>query len=322
MSGCGSYRVIMPLHPFVKAMLENGRTQNRPAVSDGSPQDARDMVARTVELVGRGPDVGDVCALEIPSRVGSVGARLIRSQRPEQGLIVYLHGGGWVCGNLDYADIVARNLVRYSECAALVVDYRLAPEYPFPAGLEDCEDAIIWAYREMPALLGSRLALVVAGDSAGGNLCAVATASLRGQIDCALQVLFYPITDSDATRPSYRHYAEGLPLTRKDMQWFFGLYAPEGLWTDPRIAPLRQPDLAGCPPTWIVTAEYDVLRDEGEAYAQRLSEAGVPVEIRRAEALAHGFVTLPNLVEPVASLLEDAGRSIASHCAGYRAKAT
>ena len=304
----------MPLHPFVIKMMDAARAANRPALSGGSPQQARDLVASGRSGLGAGPEVGDVSDFKIPMRSGSVPARLYRSQNAEHGLTVYFHGGGWVCGTLDDYDILARNLVHHSDCAVLMVDYRLAPQFAFPAGLEDAEDAITWAAKELETLIGKRLPLAVGGDSAGGNLATAALNSLRGKVDCALQLLLYPVTDANTERSSYIEFGEGLPLTRSDMQWFFGHYAPKALWADPRISPLQHPSLAGSPPAWIATAEYDVLRDEGEDYARRLKEAGVHVELRRVEGLAHGFARLSNHVEQVAELLRDAGAALKRHC--------
>jgi acetyl esterase len=295
-------------------MMDAARAANRPALSGGSPQQARDLVASGRSGLGAGPEVGDVSDFKIPMRSGSVPARLYRSQNAEHGLTVYFHGGGWVCGTLDDYDILARNLVHHSDCAVLMVDYRLAPEFAFPAGLEDAEDAITWAAKELETLIGKRLPLAVGGDSAGGNLATAALNSLRGKVDCALQLLLYPVTDANTERSSYIEFGEGLPLTRSDMQWFFGHYAPKALWADPRISPLQHPSLAGSPPAWIATAEYDVLRDEGEDYARRLKEAGVHVELRRVEGLAHGFARLSNHVEQVAELLRDAGAALKRHC--------
>ena len=309
----------MPLHPFVQKMMDAARDAGRPPLSGGSPQQARALVASGRDALGPGPEVGAVSNITVPTRSGSVGARLYRSKNPEHGLLVYFHGGGWVCGTLDDYDILARNLVRYSDCALLLVDYRLAPEFAFPAGLEDAEDAIVWAARESEGLLGKRLPLAVGGDSAGANLATGALNLLRGKIDCALQLLFYPVTDCNTERASYLSYAEGLPLTRQDMQWFFGHYAPKELWADPRISAVHHPQLAGSPPAWIATAEYDVLRDEGEDYAQALQAAGVAVHLRRVDGMAHGFARLPNLLsDPVSGVLEEAGKAVQLHCDAHR----
>jgi acetyl esterase len=310
----------MPLHPFVGKMMDAARAANRPALSGGSPQQARDLVASGRVALGAGPAVGKVSDITVPTRSGSIPARLLRSLNPEHGLMIYFHGGGWVCGTLDDYDILARNLVHYSDCALLMVDYRLAPEFAFPAGLEDAEDAIAWAAREVEKLTEVRLPLAVGGDSAGGNLATVALNNLRGKLDCALQLLLYPVTDANTDRPSYVEHGEGLPLTRSDMQWFFYHYAPKVMWHDPRISPLQHPSLAGSPPAWIATAEFDVLRDEGEDYAHRLKDAGVQVELRHVEGLAHGFARLSNHIESVADVLKEAGAALKRHCDAHSKK--
>jgi acetyl esterase len=185
---------------------------------------------------------------------------------------------------------------------------------PLSSPVEDAVDAVAWAARNLRRLAGREVPLVVAGDSAGGNLAAVAAAELRDDVEIALQVLVYPVTDHDFERPSYHAYASGGLLTRPDMMWFFDHYAPHGLRSDPRVSPLRLPDLAGLPPALVVTAEYDVLRDEGEDFARRLGEAGVPVTLRRYEGLPHGFIRLHNHVDTVAEAVSDIAGFIARTC--------
>jgi acetyl esterase len=302
----------MPLHPFVQKMIEAGRAAGRPALSAGSPQDARDLVAAGRALLGSGPEVGPVSDVAVAARSGAVPARLYRPRDPsdEAGLVVYFHGGGWVCGSVEDYDLLARALVAHSGCALLSVDYRLAPEHPFPAGLEDAEDAVSWAAERCAALLGRSLPLAVAGDSAGANLATVAAAGLRGRARIAMQCLLYPVVDTDTTRPSYLEHGEGLPLTRSDMLWFAGHYADVGAWGDPRVSPLRHPDLAGSPPAWIAAAEYDVLRDEAIAYADALRAAGVPVDVRVVPSLAHGFARLFNHLPEADAVVREAARAI------------
>jgi acetyl esterase len=289
----------MTLHPFIAAMLE--QLKGRPALSAGSPEDARAMVAAARAVIGRGPAMAEVREIQIPTRAGSVAARLYRPSDAPAGLLVYLHGGGWVVGALDDYDALARTLAAQSGCAVLLPDYRLAPEHPFPAGLEDAVDAVLHAR----TLAGPEAPLLVAGDSAGANLAVVAARKLRGEVALAGQALIYPVADSDFDRPSYREYGAGLPLTRDDMVWFFRHYAPEALWTSPDIAPLRAAhDLAGLPPTLLVLAECDVLADEGRAFADALEGAGVQVARRTAEGVTHGFIRLHNLFDVAAREVE------------------
>ena len=150
--------------------------------------------------------------------------------------------------------------------------------------------------------------------SSGSNLATVAAAELRGRVRLALQVLLYPVTDSDFDRPSYREHGEGLPLTRADMAWFFGHYAAPRDWRDPRISALRRTDLAGCPPAWIATAEYDVLRDEGRAYADALGAAGVPVTSVEVPSLPHDFVRLFNHLAPADEIVGRVAEAIHAAC--------
>ncbi len=285
----------MTLHPFIAAMLEQLKT--RPALSAGTPEEARAMVAAGRQLVGAGPDLPRIDDLSLPTRSGSIRARLYVPDGAVGGLVVYLHGGGWVVGEIEDYETLARTLAAESGCAVLLPDYRLAPEHPFPAGLEDAEDVLAYAASRMPELIGRAGRLVVCGDSAGANLATVAIRRMRGSAEIAAQILIYPVTDCDFERPSYAAYSAGLPLTREDMVWFFRHYAPEDLWSSSDIAPLRAEDLRGLPPALVTVAEYDVLADEGLAYADRLEQAGVEVTRRVAPGLTHGFIRLHNLVD-------------------------
>jgi acetyl esterase len=269
----------------------------RPALSAGSPQDARDMTAATRAALGKGPDIHLVKDLTVPTRSGSVAARLFVPGADVKGLIVYLHGGGWVIGTIDDFDAMARALAKRSHCAVLMPDYRLAPEHPFPAGINDCEDAIVWASEHVKDLVGAAVPLLVGGDSAGGNLAAVATHSLLGRVAIKGQLLIYPVTDHNFDTPSYQHYSDGMQLTKRDMQWFFEHYAPTSMYGDPKISPMAQQNVEGLPRTVVLTSEYDVLRDDGEHYAKKLISAGVPVITRRIAGLPHGFIRLYNIVE-------------------------
>lgn len=301
----------MPLHPLLEKMLAQ---PGRPEVSGGTPRDARAMVAASRNALGRGPEVGSVCNLEIPTRNGAIAGRLFRPALPECGVIVYLHGGGWMAGTLDDFDALARTLTARSRCAVLLVDYRLAPEHPFPAGLEDAQDSVQWAAGLWRQFTELELPLIVAGDSAGANLGIVALSALRGEIKVALLALVYPVTDVPMGTASYQTYGTNLPLTSKDMAWFFRHYAPQAQWTDPRIAPLRALSHTGLPPTWIATAEYDVLRDEGEAFAARLEADRVTVQLRRYDGLTHGFIRMMNLIDSADAAVSDMANAIVRAC--------
>ena len=300
----------MPLHPFFEKLLAQAAALGRPALSAGTPDEARAAFAAMRGFLGPGPEVGAVSDLSLPTRSGSVGARLYRPEGAEVGLLVYLHGGGWVCGGIDDFDGLVRRVVRHSQCAVLSVDYRLAPEHPFPAGLNDAVDALIWAEANRKRLLSAAVPLSVGGDSAGGNLAIAAAQSVQDRIALAAQILFYPVTDCAMDGPSYHDFSTGLPLTRADMAWFFRHYADPLRWADPEVSPLRRISLAGTPPTWIVSAEYDVLRDEAEAYAVRLASEDVAVEFQRATGMPHGFARMANHVYEAAEVLKQAGSAL------------
>lgn len=303
----------MPLHPVFAAAIESARLAKRPALSAGSVFEARSLIDDGAKALGEGPAVAIVNECPIPSRGGTLSARFYRPAITTPGLVVYFHGGGWVAGSPAGFDALARTLAARSGCSVLLVDYRLAPENIFPSAVEDVEDAIRWASGQLQSLAGPNAKLVIAGDSAGANLATVAALALCNEIDIALQVLLYPVVDLDMDTLSYREHAEGLPLTRSDMRWFFSHYAPESKWADPRISPLRA-DLKGAPPAWIAVAEYDVLRSEGEAYGQQLLKVGVPVHCKVYAGLAHGFARWFNLVDVANAAIDEAAQAILSAC--------
>jgi len=302
------------LHKVVTALIEQSRAAGMPAISEGSVAQGRALFAATSAAIGAGPEVAECRAVEIPGRGGPIAATLYLPPGAIAGLCVYLHGGGWVVGTAADYEALARNLAARSSCAMLLPDYRLAPEYPFPAGLEDCEDVLLWAAATMGSVLGVEVPLVVAGDSAGGNLATVAARRLAGRVKLAGQALIYPVTDADFDTDSYLAYGTGLPLSRADMRWFFAQYAPEQHWTDPAISPLRAPSLAGCPPAVIAVVEYDVLRDDGLAYARRLEAEGLLADLRRYPDLTHGSLRLHNLVDSADRAVGDLAGDIRRFC--------
>lgn len=306
----------MPLHPFIRAMLE--QLADRPELSAGTPEQARAMVAEGRAVLGAGVDMHQIRDLEVPARSVKVAARLLVPSETPDGLVVYVHGGGWVVGAPDDYEILGRALAAESGCAVLIPDYRLAPEHPFPAGLEDCEDVLLWARDNIANIVGENASLIVAGDSAGANL---ATIALRRnpQIGADLQVLIYPVTDCDFSTRSYKLHEAGLPLTRADMKWFFENYAPEAEWSHPDISPLRARDLSGLPPAVVVLAEYDVLHDEGAAYAKRLRDEGRGATLRTIAGMTHGFIRLLNHVDLIRDEIARIGAEIRA-AAGLKAR--
>ncbi|MDC1476997.1 alpha/beta hydrolase [Porticoccaceae bacterium] len=300
----------MSLHPFINAMLEN--SVYTPGLSAGTPEQGRAIVAEGRNALGTGPDMERISDIEIPAREGPLRARLFVPSTSPIGLIVYLHGGGWVLAAIEDFDTYARALAAESNCAVLLPDYRLAPEHPFPAGLKDAEDALRWAATDHLGL--GNLPLILAGDSAGANLAAVIARKSDNTVQLALQILYYPITDCNFDTDSYRRHGDGLTLTKKDMEWFFGHYAPRSGWIHPDISPLLATDLSEGPPAVVVVAEYDVLATEGMAYANKLRDAGVHVTERRLKGLTHGFIRLHNLLEPARDELSSVARNIAAAC--------
>jgi acetyl esterase len=211
---------------------------------------------------------------------------------------VYLHGGGWVIGGIDDVDGLCRELAAGAGCAVLNVGYRLAPEHPFPAAVEDAW-AVLADLAADPGRYGADPgALAVAGESAGGNLAAVTALRARDEgLALAHQLLVYPVTDTAMDTPSWAEFGTGLGLDAPAMAEFMDLYRAGADPADPRLAPLRAPDLSGAAPATVITAECDILRDEGEAYARRLAEAGVPVELRRYPGTVHSFFLLPEIFD-------------------------
>ncbi|MFQ5427224.1 MAG: alpha/beta hydrolase [Gaiellales bacterium] len=225
--------------------------------------------------------------------------------------MVYFHGGGWVIGDLDTHDGVARALANRARSVVVSVDYRLAPEHPFPASIDDAWAATAWVAEHGPQGI-DRDRLAVGGDSAGGNLAAIVARRARERdLDLRFQLLVYPVTDFDLGTRSYLDYAEGCGLSRDAMRWFWDLYVPsEQSRASPDASPLRARDVTGLPPALVQTAEFDVLRDEGEAYAARLEEAGVPVTLTRYDGLIHGFIRMPGVLDRASDALDEAAAAL------------
>ncbi len=243
---------------------------------------------------------------------------LVPTDQP-RGVIVYYHGGGWVIGSLDDYDKLGRLLARRTGCTVVLVDYRLAPEYRFPTAVDDSWAALRWADEHRGELAGEQAPLIVAGDSAGGNLAAIVAMRARAAAGppIALQVLVYPVTDCDLESTSYRDPANQLMLSRDSMVWFWDHYAPDlNARLHPDAAPLRSANFADLPPAVVLTAEHDVLRDEGELYATRLMKAGVPVRHRRFAGQMHGFFNMNDVLPGAADGLDYVVAAIGEQLAG------
>jgi acetyl esterase len=258
-----------------------------------TPQEARAaMLARQRGLPGEPPEVASVSELELAGPAGPIPALRYRpGADPSPGTIVYFHGGGWVVGGLEEFDRVARAVSVASGCDLVSVDYRLAPEHPYPAAVEDADAAV----QAVAGSLGDGGPLIVMGDSAGATLATLTAihARDRGGPPIALQVLVYPVADHTMDAPSFTEHADAFPLGTADMEWCWEHYAPPPVDRDsPDVSPLRTDDLSELPPALIIVAGHDPTRDNSLAYAERLEEAGVPVALLLYDDVMHGFFSM------------------------------
>ena len=299
----------MVLDPQARALLDQFTRAGVKPLSELSIQESRDQMVMGSCFLGKGDAVHAVEDLQIPGTAGPVPVRLYRPQADSRlPILVYLHGGGWMMGSIATHDALCRNLCARSGMVVASVEYRLAPEHKFPAGLEDCYAAVQWLAEQAESLGLDRERLAVGGDSAGGNLAAAVTllARQRGGPAIGFQLLIYPVLDFDFDTPSYRENASGFHLTRDDMIWSWRQYLARELdGYTPLASPLRADDLSGLPPAMILTAEYDPLRDEGEAYADRLAQNGVPVTCRRHAGMIHGFIRRPTQLDQARTALDE-----------------
>ena len=243
--------------------------------------------------------VGPVRELTVDGAEGPLAARHYAppSGSPNRPLLVFFHGGGWVVGDLETHDQPCRLLAKFADVHVLSVEYRLAPEHPYPAAVNDAVTAFAWAVAHATELGADPTKVAVGGDSAGGNLAAVVSQVTRdtGTAMPVAQLLLYPGTDASVDRPSKNLFADGFFLTRTAMDWYWDTYSAGGDRTDPKLSPLCASNLEGLPPAILTTAAFDPLRDEGEAYADALRAAGVTVVLRRAPGLVHGYFSMTGI---------------------------
>ncbi len=306
-----------PTHAMASLLQRMARAGARPMWELGVAQ------ARQLHELGSGvldvppPPVAEVLDLDCPTRDGTrlpvrrYHAAPASAHEPPPGLL-YLHGGGFVLGSLDSHDVLCRQLAVHAGCTVFALDYRLAPEHPFPCAVDDAWDALTWLHAHGPMLGIDSERIAVAGDSAGGTLATTCAIHARDiGVPLALQLMFYPGTAGWARTVSAQRYAKGFVLEREHIDWFFGLYLREASERDDwRFAPLRAPDLRGVAPAWIGLAGCDILHDEGVAYAERLREAGVEVELHDWPGVTHDFIRMGRAIPQAGEAVRAAARAL------------
>lgn len=303
----------MALDPQVRAVLDMMAALELPELGSGPPEEQR---ARMAAMREANPvpvqDVASLSDISVPGPGGAIPVRVYRpSDEAGRPLVVFFHGGGWVIGDLESHDGTCRALANASGAVVAAVDYRLAPEHPFPAAVEDAVAATRWLVDHAGDLGADGSRVAVAGDSAGGNLAAVVAITARdaGGPDLAFQLLVYPATDARGGYPSLTENAQGYLLTENSMRWFYGHYAPDP--ADWRASPILA-DLSGLPPALVMTAGFDPLRDEGAAYAEALRAAGVEAELINYEGMIHGFFGMSNVLDVARDAQKTAGQALAA----------
>ena len=305
----------MPVTAEVRTILDLIAANDVP-IETVTPELMRSMYA-AISGLGSKPDMASVADRSCPGHACDVPVRVyVPVDEPgPRPVLVYFHGGGWVIGDIESHDSTVRKLAAASGVTVVSVDYRLAPEDPFPAAVDDCLAAVRWVVDNAGDLDVDPSRLAVGGDSAGGNLAAVAARRLRDDgVPVAFQLLVYPVTDGTMGLPSYDENAEGYFLTRDTMAWFWNHYVGGEHRTNPLASPLHAPDeaLVGLPPALVITAEFDPLRDEGEAYGARLAGAGVATMTTRYDGVIHGFFSMSDMIPEGEAAIDEAAAALRS----------
>jgi acetyl esterase len=320
----------MPVDSQIQEILDQSAKFGAPPIPQLTPENARNLptlnnavsellahrtAKRLMNVAMPSPEpVGAIEHILIPGHIGEILARVYTPE--DEGpfpVLVYFHGGGWVIANLDTYDASCRALCNAAQCVVVSVAYRQAPEHKFPAAAEDASAALQWVLQNAAQINGDPLRVAVGGESAGGNLSTVACLVARDNNERLpiFQLLIYPVTNYGNDFPSYQENAQAKPLSSDMMPWFWNHYlvrAEDGL--SPYASPYRAADLSGLPEALIITAQYDPLRDEGEAYGERLRAAGVPVTISRYDDLVHEFFGLAGLVDKAKVAVDEAAEAL------------
>jgi len=301
------------IDPEARAYLDHMASLDLPTLAEQGAVEARRLNSlRAPSLAGELEDVAHIEDGRLPGPGGEIPFRLY-SPAPDRTLpaLLYVHGGGWVYGDLDTHDSVCRALARRAECVVLAIDYRLAPENPYPAAVEDAWAGLNWLHDHAADLGADAGRIAVGGDSSGGNLSAVLAQRSRDRDGpkLAAQVLIYPVTDCDFDTPSYRDAATGYGLTRDSMLWYWNQYLPDqARRVSPEASPLRAPDLSGLPPALVITCKLDALASEGAAYADALRSAGVRVAHLHEPDMIHGYIRMNGVVSRARKSWDDCAR--------------
>jgi acetyl esterase len=304
----------MALDTQARALIAQLAAAGAPPINELPVAEARLSSAAVAAMQGPPEPVARVEDRVVAGPAGAIPVRIYtpagNGLRP---VLMYFHGGGWVLGNIEGSDALCRALTNASGCIVVSVEYRLAPEHPFPAAVEDSYCATVWAAGHAEGFGGDPSRIAVSGDSAGGNLAAVIAQIARdcGRPEISFQLLVYPVTDAACDTPSYSENADGFFLTKDAMRWFWNHYAQnEADRRNPLASPLRATDFSRLPPALVITAEFDPLRDEGELYAGQMRAAGVPVQLTRYDGMIHGFFAMGGMIDQGKKAVQQAGAAI------------
>jgi len=304
----------MPLHPILQEIVNQTKAANLPPQSEESLQKTRGAYARLRLLAGDPPVMAKIVNRLISSSQGSIAIRLYYPIEKEIfPVLVYFHPGGFVKGDIDCHDTICRDIANLAECVVVSVNYRLAPEYKFPSPIEDGYTALKYLKEHADDLQIDKNRIAIGGENSGGNIAAVLTHFVKekGDLHFVLQVLIYPQTDYTFQSPSHKEFAKGFLLEEESLHWYADQYIPKGVdRKTPYLSPLWATDFTFLPPALIITAEYDPLRDEAEAYADKLKQAGIKVILHRYKEVTHGFFQMGGILNIAAQAMEEVAESL------------